>query len=186
MATFGNTSETYDDYRYAAANHMWLGKFAAPQAGVATSMSAYMRHSSSGSQAGRFVFYDDDGSGAYPGTPLGATEEFSVSGSTMTWYNPSFPSGIPFAAGDYWLGYWWGTITGSGYSRLCYATTGGTRVATDTSVDGPTYASTGLPPNPLDEWIIGSGSENVCIYLTYSVSASGIAIPLLNHLLLGD
>lgn len=186
MATFGNTTGETAQYKYAAEGKVIHCKFTLAEVAEVISMHAYCCMSgTSRSQVARMMIYDDDGANGAPGTLKGITGEINVNSTTLAWYQGDFPSAVSLAAGDWYLSLWWGDYTTAGYLRLYEAATGGEQHLTESQVVLP-YASTGNPPSPEDITIDWTDTCKSAIYATYTVPASGLSIPLLNHLLLGD
>ncbi len=173
MGTIGQTSTgTNQDAAYIL-DYLFLRKDQLTVSGQRfTKVTAYIH--SAGTSDVRGVLYAADGSGGIPGTLL-ASKAVSISAGTA-WIDFTFATPYEAATGYYWHGVHFGT---DAVAFNAVATSGVTGCyKTDTYSDGS--------PSPY-----GSAGSNwpydQCCYLTYeAVPASGISIPLLNHLLLGD
>jgi hypothetical protein len=169
MATFGNTVETWDGSSYAA-DSIWMGKFTLAEAGDVSKLTAFV--DAWAPCAARGVIYAD--SSGKPGTLLGAAETLFETHQTPYWADFTFATAIALTAGDYWLGVHLDANEQMGLFRL--ASAGTSYNAWDTYADGTATTCPASAPN----------THLYLIYATYSTTPSGISIPLLNHLLLGD
>jgi hypothetical protein len=182
MAYFGSQATTSIYAGNPLADVVCLGKFTLTEAGTVSKLTIYCDNQGSGYQAcnAKGLIYAADGSGGRPSTLKAASGAVAVSANQAAgWVD--FTLSVALAAGDYWLG---GMADASGTGWRMYGQTSGGYIyaASDTYSDGPA--------DPCSTTLYGGspheGTSLVCVYATYTTTPSGISIPLLNHLLLGD
>lgn len=168
MATFGNTA-TGANTDYAFANDaIILGKYTLSVAGIVSKLTSYLSGSENYAKG---VVFDDNGASGKPGTLIAVTPGVALP-SSVAWTDFVFASGVSLAAGEWWIG----VVAKYGVGALCSSATSGGAAGYETG----SYDS----PADLTSWQ-GESTYMQCTYATYT-TASGLLIPLLNHLLLGD
>ena len=162
-ATFGNNAATTAVYATAPANYLGVGKYALAVNGSVSAMSVYGRGPSSGTQKIRLVIYSDNNGS--PGALRGITDEITLSGTGNVWYSANLTGGsVSMTPGNYWLGVWFGTRSGTAYGRWYSATSGGSMYYV---AGGGTYSSSGTPATPCPSGG-GTAASNPCIYATFT------------------
>jgi hypothetical protein len=180
MSTFGQTTGTT---YFAGDTHdaVLLGKYTLAEDGDVSKLTAYIGNQGAGHGACYVmaVIYNDDGSAGAPSTLVGTGSATLIADNAAAAnVDLAFASAVSLTAGDWWLG-WISDTNCDGLQTYVSAATGGAWYFTgDTYVDGPA--------NPCSSPPYATGAHKLVVFATYTVTASGIAIPLLNHLLLGD
>ena len=172
MATFGNAGN-FD-------TGMWLynagmGVFTLSESGYVSKITAGCVVPGGGTCNAKAFIYDDDGSGSAPGTLKGVTAVTELSGAVEMWYDFTFASAVSLTSGNWYLG-------------VVRDTEGSSSVLHNTDTTATYYygeISYSSPESPCPA-LTYDDSREFCIYATYTDEGSGISIPLLNHLLLGD
>jgi hypothetical protein len=137
-------------------------KEALTESGDVTKISVYGADTS-GTLNAKALIYDDDGTGADPGTLMGVTEAISVD-TTTQFRDYSFASPISLTAANWWLAFTNDADTHTFYwdANASY------KYIIDTSFN---YAT----PGTLDN-IAQATSRRVSIYATYTADAGGATI----------
>ena len=173
MSTFGDTTLGTADDSFGA-NEVQARKFASFPGGDVSSLTLCCKYKAAANFKG--AVYAADGAGGIPGTLLFASAEFTMtSGMTSHEFrtvNKAGGGSTTISAQDIWIAWAF-----SGGIYISDGSTGGTGIYAGAAYSGQFPA----------EWDGGSYAFNrlTRCYLTYT-TASGLSIPLLNHLLLGD
>lgn len=180
MSTFGQTTGTT---YFAGDTHdaVLLGKYTLAEAGDVSKLTAYIGNQGAGHGACyvKAVIYDDDGTAGAPSTLIATGSATLVSDNAAAGnVDMAFATAVELSSGNWWIG-WISDTNCDGLQTYVNASTGGSwYFAADTYSDGAA--------NPCASPPVSTGAHTLVVYATYTPAASGISIPLLNHLLLGD
>ncbi len=167
MSTFGNTNSG-SNYDYQNITYTMGGKFTLEEAGDVSKLTAFITNNIAGHAACNIkgILRAADGAGGAPGTLKGVSVATAVADAFEDNKDFSFSSAVSLTAADYWL-LLLGDASAAGCAIFAQATTGG---ASGYAAD--TYAS---PDDPLTTW--NGGAYVMCMYGTYTPTASGLLIP---------
>ena len=180
MATFGNTGTTVADVVVQYCGDIVCGLYTLTETANISKLSVFGRSGAGGTTALRgAIFANNKGAlGALQGVSSEVIADYN--GGVQKWWDMTLAlTGL--TAAQYWLLLLYGTENGTQFGLVCDE--GGPGVYY--KVNFWTYDAEDDPPSPGGAVSLGGANLNPRIYATYT-TPSGLSIPLLNHLLLGD